>query len=117
MDRMFKQRLKQEMIGWLDIRQRGLAILPWWEIVVKPGIKRLSINRTKEIQKQKRCRLNCLIMKRELQGGKHECLGQLKEVQADIVDWFENESRKVVLQARVDDVQQSEKVRIFHHEQ
>ena len=63
MDRMFKQRLKQEMIGWLDIRQRGLAILPWWEIVVKPGIRRLSINRTKEIQKQKRCRLNCLIMK------------------------------------------------------
>ena len=51
------------MLGWLDIRQRGLAILPWWEIVVKPGIRRLSINRTKEIQKQKRCRLNCLIMK------------------------------------------------------
>ena len=33
------------------------------------------------------------------------------------MEWYENESRKVILQARVDDVQESEKVRIFHHEQ
>ena len=44
-------------------------------------------------------------------------LAQLKKVQAEIQEWYEIESRKVVLQARVDDVQQSEKVRIFHHEQ
>ena len=35
----------------------------------------------------------------------------------EIEEWYENESRKIVLQARVEDVQQSEKVRIFHHEQ
>ena len=54
---------------------------------------------------------------RELQSGDKECLGKLRKVQTEIQDWFENESRKVVLQARVEDVQLSEKVRIFHHEQ
>ena len=54
---------------------------------------------------------------RELQAGRLEHLGQLRQVQLDIQDWYENESRKVVLQARVEDVQLSEKVRIFHHEQ
>ena len=33
------------------------------------------------------------------------------------MEWYEEESRKVVVQSRVDDVQQSEKVRIYHHEQ
>ena len=53
---------------------------------------------------------------RELQAGSLELLGQLRQVQVDIQDWYENESRKVVLQARVEDVQLSEKVMIFHHE-
>ena len=122
MDPEFKKRLQQEMVGWQEVLERGLAILPWWEIVVKPGIKRLAIARSKEMKKQKRSKLNCLMMKqcyfiKELQAGNRESFGQLKQVQADILEWYENESRKVVLQSRVEDVQLSEKVRIFHHEQ
>ena len=33
------------------------------------------------------------------------------------MEWYQNESRTVVLQSRVDDVQESEKIRIYHHEQ
>ena len=33
-----------------------------------------------------------------------------------IEDWFSSEVEKVKHQSRIDDVQQSEKVRIFHHE-
>ena len=44
-------------------------------------------------------------------------LAQLKKVQREILEWYDCESRKVVLQSRVDDVQQSEKVCIYHHEQ
>ena len=44
-------------------------------------------------------------------------LGKLREVQEKIKMWYEKESSKIVIQARVDDVQFSEKVRIFHHEQ
>jgi hypothetical protein len=63
MNDRFKYRLEQEMVGWMQVKDRGLAILPWWEIIVKPGIRRLAINRSKEIKKQKRSELNCLMMK------------------------------------------------------
>ena len=42
---------------------------------------------------------------------------ELKQIQGQLSDWYERESSKIVLQSRVEDVQQSEKVRIFHHEQ
>ena len=42
---------------------------------------------------------------------------ELKQIQGQILDWYERESSKKVFQSRVEDVQQSEKVRIFHHEQ
>ena len=122
MDEVFRAWLQRDMLGWQEVHERGLAVLPWWEIIVKPGIKRLAITRSKELKKQKRCRLNCLLMKqgfftKELQHGRWECLVQLRQVQSEIQEWYDNESRKVILQARVEDVQQSEKVRIFHHEQ
>ena len=53
----------------------------------------------------------------KVQGGMNNVLGQLRTVQKEIMDWYEEESRKIVIQSRVDDCQQSEKVRIFHHEQ
>ena len=44
-------------------------------------------------------------------------LGQLRTVQQEINEWYENESQKILIQSRLDDIQESEKVRIFHHEQ
>ena len=121
-DSLFKERLEVEFQSWEQVRKRGLNILEWWEIMVKPGIRKEAINRSRELNKQKRSRLNCLLLKqgfftKELQGGDHDRLAQLCEVKILINDWYENESRKVILQARVDDVQESERVRIYHHEQ
>ena len=118
----FKDRMGKEMVGWLQVRQRGLPILPWWKLVVKPGIHRIAIDRTKELSKQRRSELNCLLMKqsfytKELQAGNTNRLGQLKEIKVEIVKWYEKESMKIILQSRVNVVQQSKKVRIFHHEQ
>ena len=53
----------------------------------------------------------------KLQKGDQGMLGELRVVQTQIKEWYEEESQKVVLQSKVDDVQTSEKVRIFHHEQ
>ena len=121
-DKVFRRRLVEEMVGWQQVKERGLKIMSWWELIVKPGIRRLAINRSKELNKQRRSELNCLLLKqsyftRELQAGDKNRLGQLKEIKTNIVAWYERESRKIILQSRVDDVQQSEKVRIFHHEQ
>ena len=59
--------------------------------------------------------MNCILLKqsfftKELQAGILSRLGQLKQVQSEIKEWYEAESRKVILQSRVDDVQQSEKI-------
>ena len=124
MDKVFKERLNNEMQDWLKVKERGLAILPWWDMVIKPGIRQLALARSKELNKSKRSRLNCLLMKqsyfiKELQSGHTNTMmfRRLKEVKAEICDWFETESKKVILQTRADDVQQSEKVQIYHHEQ
>ena len=53
----------------------------------------------------------------KVQKGEMFYLGQLKKVNYNIIEWYDIESSKIVLQSRVEDVQQSEKVRIFHHEQ
>ena len=73
------------MLLWQKVKERGLSILPWWEILVKPGIRRLAINRSKEINKKKRAELNCLLLKqsyftKELQAGDSTRFGQLKDV-------------------------------------
>jgi len=41
----------------------------------------------------------------------------LNKIKKSIVDWYEKESERVDLQARLYDIQQSEKVSIYHHEQ
>ena len=89
---------------------------------MKPGIRRLAINRSKELNKKKRYVLNCLLMKqvfftKELQTRDMFRFGQLMDIKSRIQEWYENESRKVVLQSKLDDVQQSKKVRIYHHKQ
>ena len=65
-------------VAFLDFMAH--IVLPCWEMIVKSGIKR-----SKEIQKMKTSRLNCLIMKqsfykKEVQAGDFSCLGKLKEV-------------------------------------
>ena len=90
--------------------------------MVKPGIRRLAINRTKEINIEKRRKLNLLLLRQsylttKIQQGVQGKLGELRFVQEEIQQWYEAESKKIVLQSRVDDILQSEKVRIFHHEQ
>ena len=54
MDNTFKNRLEASLVDWLEIKERGLSVLKWWELVVKPCIRRLAITRTKEIKMQRR---------------------------------------------------------------
>ena len=121
-DEIFQKRVAASMTDWVEIKDRGLKILRWWELIVKPGIKRLAKIRSKELNKRKRCRLNLFLSRQsylvgKVQMGEQGRLGELRDVQNQIKEWYEEESQKIVLQSKVDDVQTSEKVRIFHHEQ
>ena len=43
------------------ISKLGLEVLQWWGLVVKPGIKKLAIQRSKELNKEKKGELNISI--------------------------------------------------------
>ena len=37
-DKVFKTRLEKEMVEWQQVKSRGLSVMQWWELIVKPGI-------------------------------------------------------------------------------
>ena len=42
LDQVFQERLKDSMADWTEVKELGLDVLQWWEILVKPGIKNLT---------------------------------------------------------------------------
>ena len=111
-DSKFKSKLKEYFTLWLQVRQAGLETLTWWEIVVKPGIKRLLIERGQEMNKENTGILNLLQIRqsylvRKLQLGHLDRLVELKIVQNQITAWHVNESEKVKLQARGDEMNET----------
>ena len=108
------------MNEWNSVRRFGVPVLTCWEVLVKPGIRRLAIDRTKEVNRERRSYLYLLMMRqsyltRKVHEGHPESLVNLREVQIEIEEWFKTEVEKVKHQSRVEDIQTSEKVRIHHH--
>ena len=120
-DSVFKSRLKDSMLTWQSIRGFGLDTILWWEKVVKPGVKKLGIQRSKEQNKEKREALNLLLLRQcyltmKVQQGLSYNLSELKTVHILIEQWYSRESEKVQHQARVNEFQHNEKTTIYHHE-
>ena len=120
-DNIFRKNLSNSMTVWLDIKNQGVDVLLWWEKLVKPGIKKLALERGKELKKERRSHLNLLLVKQayltmKIQRGKLSRLTELKVVQHQVEEWYDRECKKIAIQLKTDDIQQSEKIRIFHHE-
>ena len=62
-DNLFQDRLRESMQQWLEVKSFGVPVLRWWECLVKPGVKSLAINRTKELNQQRRSELNLLLLR------------------------------------------------------
>ena len=124
LDGLFKERLAEEMISWNRVRgfdSLDTDNLSWWELLVKPGIKKLGIQRSKEINKKRREELNLLLLRqvymvKKVQRGQVDRLGELKTIHLLIEKWYAKESEKIQHQARVREFQESEKTSIYHHE-
>ena len=86
-DKIFQARLMDNFTLWSEVKQNlGLDILTWWEEFVKPNIKRLLIQRGKEVARDRRGLLNFLLIRqaylvRKIQNGFVQRLGELKTVQ------------------------------------
>ena len=120
-DKVFQERLSVSVSDWQEVHELGLDIVTWWEVLVKPGIKKLAIQRSKELNRERKGELNLLLLRqayltRLLQFGHLNKLGELRAVQQEIMLWYEKESKKIILQSKVDDVSQSDNVSIYHHD-
>ena len=88
---------------------------------MKPGMKKLLLQRGKELNKEKRGRLNLLLVRQayligKLHGGSHQKVLELRKVQLEINVWYQTESEKIKIQSKIADAVEEEHVRIFHHE-
>ena len=124
-DSLFKERLELAMVSWKRVREfqgtSNLGILQWWEMLVKPGIRHLGIERSKELGKEKREELNLLLLRQrylkiKMWSGEHHHLKELKLVHLLIEKWYTRESEKVQHQSRIQEFQNSERSTIYHHE-
>ena len=62
-DKQFQESLQHAMSEWENVRREGLPVLSWWEIIVKPGIRKLAMERSKEINQDRRSFLNLLLLR------------------------------------------------------
>ena len=109
-DREFQERIKLAMMEWETVQQEGVPVLSWWEMMVKPGIRKIAMERSKEINYNKRAELNHLLLRqaylaRKNQAGQfcREKLTELVSVQSEIQTWYRKASEKVQHQSRVDE--------------
>ena len=84
-DDIFILRLKEHFILWSNVKEAGLDSLTWWEEVVKPGIKKLLIQRGQELNKERSGILNLLQIRqsylvKKLHSGLSQHLADLKLV-------------------------------------
>ena len=124
-DTMFQESVKVAMEEWDQVRHAGLPVLAWWEIIVKPGIRKIAIERSKEINMKRRSELNLLLLQqsylvRKIQHSQgnifNNKLAELTSIQLQIQAWYRKLAEKIQHQSRVDEFQLAEQTRIYHHE-
>ena len=62
-DQEFQERVQVAMEEWEQVRQEGLPVLAWWEMIVKPGVKKIAMERSKQINETRKSQLNILLLR------------------------------------------------------
>ena len=92
---------------------------------MKPGLKKIAMVRSKEINVNRRSELNLLLLRqsylvRKIQQSQtshwNESLSELIGVQSKIQAWYRTLAEKIQHQSRVEEFQVAEQTRIYHHE-
>ena len=117
--------VKEAMGEWEEVLKEGLPVMSWWEMIVKPGVRKIAMDRSKELNRDRRAELNLLLLRqayllRKIQHSSMYSWGNwqadLIKVQHQIQAWYSRLAEKVKHQSCVDEFQVSEKTRIYHHE-
>ena len=104
-DSIFQESLEGAFVDWLNIKAFGMKTLPWWELVVKPGIRRLGMQRGKQMARECRAELNLLLVRqaylnKKVKLGHAEKLTELITVHGLIQKWYQTQCEKIKTQSR-----------------
>ena len=66
-DLVFKMQVKEAIEKWEEFRREGLSVISWWEMIVKPGVRKITMDRSKELNRERRGELNLLILRQAYQ--------------------------------------------------
>ena len=121
MDTQFQETLHEAMLGWRRVHSFGMDTLLWWEVIVKPGVRKLAKTRAFEIAKERKGELSLLLVRqaylnKKVKLGHLQKLGDLRSVHHQIQQWYQRACEKIKDQSRALEFQSSEKVTIYHHE-
>ena len=103
-DFQFQDTVKVAMEDWEQERQAGLPVLSWWELIVKPGIRKIAMFRNKEMNEARKLELNLLLLRqsylvRKLQHYQtHRWTSQIPElvgIQIRIQNWYIRAAEKI----------------------
>ena len=118
-DEDFKIKVEQIIKDWSKVKEK-LPLQRWWDLV-KKDVRGAAKEVKRERSRTKMATLNYLMLAQtylstKVSKGNLTMLPKLKEIQIKINAWFDDEAEKVKLHSKLNDIQESEKVRIFHHE-
>ena len=119
-DEDFKSKVDQITKEWEKAKDK-VPLFLWWD-ELKRDIRRAAKEFKKAKAREKKANLTFLMLaqvhlSRKASNGDLTLLPKLKAIQLQINEWFDKQAEKVKLHARLQDIQESEKIRIYHHEQ
>ena len=119
-DEAFQKRVEQTVKDWLPAKEK-LPLLVWWDYL-KKDIRQVAKQVNRERAKEKRETLNYLMLAqshlaKKVSTGNLDLLPKLKYIQLQINEFFDKQAEKIKLHAKAQDMEESEKVRIYHYDQ
>ena len=123
-DPLFIEQVSKSMPEWKKVLSNGLDILIWWDLVVKPGLKSIALERQRQLRKDQRGELNLLLINqsylvkklRTSSFNNPSFFNELKCTQSRIQNWYMEQSKKIQDQCRRNEFLPSEDTRIYHHD-
>ena len=118
-DEIFQNNVKEIVTEYRRFKS-STSLQLWWDSL-KRELKRAAKRRNQEMKKERQSELNLLMTlqafySKKVQQGNLQVIGQLKATQLRITEWFNVEAEKIKIFAKIQDIEKSEKVRIYHHD-
>ena len=123
-DATFQERIRSEFEHWMEMKEHFSAIY-FWEEVVKPGIRKVAIQREREINQEKMQELQALQLKldfylSELKNSDSknysERLSNYDLAKKNLNDFYQKRAKVILYQNRSEIFEMSDATKIYHFE-